>query len=82
MGNTPDNHTALGSSRSKNQFVHVQMFKDLPSSKCPVSIEGQWFNTYLLVTFCSWNYLFLHSKDSNANIGIIAALLELAYSLI
>ena len=28
-----------GSSKSKNQVVHKQMFKDLPSSKCPVSVE-------------------------------------------
>ena len=27
------------SSKSKNQVVHEQMFKDLPSSKCPVSVE-------------------------------------------
>ena len=27
------------SSKSKSQVVHEQMFKDLPSSKCPVSIE-------------------------------------------
>ena len=44
-----------GSSKSKNQVVHEQMFKDLPSSKCPVSVERsmfnlksdvQWFNTH------------------------------------
>ena len=28
-----------GSSKSKNQVVHEQKFKDLPSSKCPVSVE-------------------------------------------
>ena len=29
----------IGSSNSKNQVVHEQMFKDLPSSKSPVSVE-------------------------------------------
>ena len=56
------------------------MFKDLPSSKCPVSVgrsmldlasEVQWFNTHwgniLLLDF-----LFSRSKASDANIGIIA----------
>ena len=28
----------IESSKSKNQVVHEQMFKDLPSSKCPVSV--------------------------------------------
>ena len=28
-----------GSSKSKNQVVHEQMFKELPSSKCPTSVE-------------------------------------------
>ena len=28
-----------GSSKTKSQVVHEQMFKDLPSSKCPVSVE-------------------------------------------
>ena len=28
-----------GWSKSKNQVEHEQMFKDLPSSKCPVSVE-------------------------------------------
>ena len=26
------------STKSKNQLVHEQMFKDLPGSKCPVSV--------------------------------------------
>ena len=27
------------SSKSKDQVVHEQMFKDLPSSKCPVNVK-------------------------------------------
>ena len=30
--------TLTESTKSKNQVVHEQMFKDLPSSKCPVSV--------------------------------------------
>ena len=72
-------HTLLiltKSSKSKHQVVHEQKFNDLWSSTCQVSVERsmldlgsevQWFNTH-----CYWNFLFSHSKASDANIGIIA----------
>ena len=68
------------SSKSKHQVVHEQKFKGLLSSRNwdnSVFFPGlffiflQWFNTHwgniLLLDF-----LFLHSKASDANIGIIA----------
>ena len=68
------------SSKFNHQVVHEQKFKDLLSSTCQVSVERsmldlgsevQWFNTrwgnILLLEF-----LFSHSKASDANIGIIA----------
>ena len=68
------------SSKSKHQVVHEQMFKDVLSSICQVSVETsmldlawrvQGFNTHwgniLLLDF-----LFSRSKASDANISIIA----------
>ena len=68
------------SSKSKHRVVHEQKFKDLLSSTCQVSVERsmldlesevQWFKL-TGVTFCNWNFLFSHSKASDAYIGIIA----------
>ena len=76
-------HTLLiltKSSKSKHQVVHEQMFKDLLSSTCQVSVERsmldlgsevQWFNTHWGNIFLL-DFLFSHSKASDANIGIIA----------
>ena len=80
-------HTLLiptESTKSKNQVVHKQMFKDLPSSKCPVSVGRSTLDleskglgsiptggNILLVDF-----LLSRSKDSDANIGIIAILVH------
>ena len=67
------------SSKSKNQVVHEQEFKDL-SSTCHINSERRvlglesevlGFNTHCGVAFCYWNFLFSHSKASNANIDII-----------
>ena len=76
-------HTLLiltESSKSKNQVVHGQMFKDLPSSKCPVSEEKSMLDMKTLASgsiptrgnISLLNLLFSHSKTSDTNIGIIA----------
>ena len=61
------------SSKSKYQVVHEQKFKDLLSSTCQVSVERSMLDLKShWITFCYWNFLFSHSKASDANIGIIA----------
>ena len=61
------------SSKSKCQVVHEQKLKDLPSSTYQVSVERSMLDLGSAgVTFCSWNFLFSHSKASDANNGIIA----------
>ena len=64
------------SSKSKHQVVNEQNFKDLLSSTCQVSVERSMLDleseALIGVTFCNWNFLFSHSKASDANIGIIA----------
>ena len=73
------------SSKSKHQVVHEQKFKDFLCSTCQVSVERsmldlesevQWFNTHW-GKFYNWNFLFLHSKASDANIGIIVNFVQL-----
>ena len=66
------------SSKSKNQVVHEQKFKDLSNSKCPVRVGGAcWtWNPGPVVQYSLGVYfvtvLFSCSKASDANIGIIA----------
>ena len=66
------------SSKSKNQVVHEQKFKDLISNTCQISSERRVSHLesevqYSLgVTFCYWIFLFSRSKTSDANIGITA----------
>ena len=76
------------SSKSKNQVVYEQKFKDLLSSTCQISserrgldleLEVQGFNTRcqtLGLTFCYWNFLFSCSslKASDAKSNIVANL--------
>ena len=67
-------------SKSKNQVVHEQKFKDLLSSKCPVRVGGACWTLnpgpvvqYSLgVIFCYCFILFSRSKDFEVNNGIIA----------
>ena len=62
-------------------MTHEQKFKDIPSSTCQVTVERRVLDLESEVmrdlgifpiggTFCYWNFLFSHSKDENANIGI------------
>ena len=63
-------------------MVHEQNFKDLLSSTCQVSVEGKVLDLESeamrgLVSIPTWGnilslefFLFLRSKDKNANIGI------------
>ena len=68
------------SSKSKHQVVHEQKFKGLLSSRnWTIQSFFQVFFSFSCsgsiltgVTFCYWNFLFLHSQASDANIGIIA----------
>ena len=75
------------SSKSKNQVVHEQKFKDLLSSTCQVSVERIVLDLEseimrspgsipLGVTFFHWIF-FSRSKASDANIGIIASFVQL-----
>ena len=56
------------SSKSKNEVVHEQKFKDLPSSKCPVRVAGACWTWNLRaralfplgVTFYHWIFFYFH----------------------
>ena len=59
----------LFSSKSKNLSSTYQVD---PESRV-LDLESEaWVLSSLGVTFCHWNFLFLHNKASDANIGIIA----------
>ena len=70
----------MKSSKSKNQVVHEQKFKDILSSTCQANSENRVLNLEskvlgLILTMGNifhWIFLFSHSIASDANIGVIS----------
>ena len=68
------------SSKSKNQVMYKQKFKDPLSSTCKISLERRVLDlesqaqvqSLMEVPFCHWIYMITLSKASDSNIGIIA----------